>query len=425
MMESKIYFSREETPFCLLSSKQQDRVSDQAQSSHYKRGDVIWSNKNSPNGQFLVISGAVRLRDDDRSETLAILQQGEWFGDLLELSGQFKAVASSTKVEVICWDPSLWRQLQVPAIQKFWSRLQSLYQSGEAFKPYPVSKFPFVSSANTAAACLTMATQYLQNPESLESVQRQLRRQNANNVVEVGEKIGLQVRQLQIGSWDDLQHLSFPLLLRLQSADWILAYAVRGNRLIVANPANPEKTCESYPQAVIEAGWKNKVWQVELTQTQEKFSLKWFLPAIWRYRNLLGEVLLASFILQLLGLATPILTQVIIDKATLHESLSTLDTMAIALLGVALFEALLGTLRLFIFTHTTNRLDLSLSAQLFSHLMRLPLSYFESRRVGDTVAREQELEKIRQFLTGTSLTVIIDSVFSIVYLALMYFTVFP
>jgi ATP-binding cassette subfamily B protein len=125
--------------------------------------------------------------------------------------------------------------------------------------------------------------------------------------------------------------------------------------------------------------------------------------------------------LQLLGLATPIITQVIIDKVMVQESLPTLDVMGIALLLVAFFEALLGILRLFIFTHTARRLDLSLSAQVFRHLMRLPLAYFEARRVGDTVARVQELENIRQFLTGTALTVILDSIFTVVYLVLMFY----
>jgi ATP-binding cassette subfamily B protein len=160
---------------------------------------------------------------------------------------------------------------------------------------------------------------------------------------------------------------------------------------------------------------------VELVQKQEKFNLSWFLPAVWKFRTLLGEVLLASFTLQLIGLATPVITQVIIDKVMVQESIPTLDVMAVALLFAGVFEALLGTLRMFIFTHTTNRLDLGLSAQLFRHLLRLPLSYFESRRVGDTVARVQELEEIRQFLTSTALTVILDSIFSVVYLAVMFY----
>jgi len=135
--------------------------------------------------------------------------------------------------------------------------------------------------------------------------------------------------------------------------------------------------------------------------------------------------LFASFTLQLLGLGTPLITQVVIDRVMVQGSIPTLDVMAIALLSVAVFEAVLGILRLFIFTHTARRLDLSLSAQLFRHLMRLPLAYFEARRVGDTVARVQELENIRQFLTGTALTVILDSFFAVVYLALMFFYSVP
>ena len=171
---------------------------------------------------------------------------------------------------------------------------------------------------------------------------------------------------------NDLRQLDFPLLLRWQNYSWITVYSVRGNRLIIANPLQPKETCESVPQSMIEAEWNGQVWQVERLEQQKTFNLSWFLPAVLKHRKLLGEVLLASLTLQLLGLATPILTQVIIDKALLHKSISTLDVMAAGLLGVAVFEAVLGTLRIFIFTHTTNRLDLGLSAHLFRHLMRLP-----------------------------------------------------
>jgi ATP-binding cassette subfamily B protein len=265
-----------------------------------------------------------------------------------------------------------------------------------------------------------MLTQQLQSPAQLEWVQRQLRGQRPKHLVEAGEKIGLQLRRLQT-TWNDLRQLSFPALLHWQQKNWVVVYALKGDRLLIANPLNPSQTCESIPRSGIEPAWDGQLWQVELIQRQEKFNLSWFLPAVWRYRKLLGEVLFASFTLQLLGLTTPLITQVIIDKVMVQESIPTLDVMAIALLGVAVFEAVLGTLRLFIFTHTARRLDLSLSAQVFRHLMRLPLAYFEARRVGDTVARVQELEQIRQFLTGTAITVILDSVFAVVYLALMFY----
>ena len=206
-----------------------------------------------------------------------------------------------------------------------------------------------------------------------------------------------------------------------RSQRWIVLYEMKGNKAIIGDPLNPRLCCEPISRQQLVEGWRGRVWQVEPIRKQETFNLSWFLPSVWRYRGLLQEVLLASFTLQLLGLGTPIITQVIIDKVMVQESLATLDVMAIAMLSIAGFESILGILRLYIFTHTARRLDLALSGQVFRHLMRLPLAYFESRRVGDTVARVQELENIRQFLTGTALTVVLDSIFAVVYLALMFY----
>jgi ATP-binding cassette, subfamily B, bacterial len=286
-----------------------------------------------------------------------------------------------------------------------------------------------VAGWNTGAACLTMVGQYLQNPVQLEWVQRQLRGQRPKNMVEAAEKLGFLLRKLNL-TWVELRQLTFPVVMRWggtqdKEAGWVVAYGIKGDRLIIANPLNKEGKCETIPRQMAEECWDGNLWQAELVNQQEKFNLSWFLPAVWRYRGLLTEVLIASFTLQLLGLTTPLITQVVIDKVMVQESLPTLDVMAIALLSVASFESILGILRLFIFTHTARRLDLSLSAQLFRHLMRLPLAYFESRRVGDTVARVQELEQIRQFLTGTALTVVLDSIFAVVYLALMSYYSIP
>lgn len=410
----------EQLPFSLLAPKQQIQLKNYTQTRSYGLGKVIWSTDNlEEEEQFLIIAGRVRLREEGKPNSLATLSAGDWFGDLLNLSGQFKAVAASKDVVVVCWNVAVWQEISSEEISHFWIQQRSHYQPHDPNTPQPVSGYPFVLSPNTAAACLTMAAQYLQNPLPLELVQRQLRGQHLNNVVEAGEKLGLQLRQLQV-SWNDLRQLSFPVLLQWHEFDWIIAYGVKGNRLIIANPTNLNQTCESIPQAMVEESWHGQIWQVEPIQQQEKFNLSWFIPAIWRYRRLMAEVLLVSLALQLLGVATPIITQFIIDRAIVYANLGTLDVMAIALFGIAILEAIFGILRLFIFTHTANRLDLSLSAQLFRHLIRLPLNYFESRRVGDTVARAQELENIRSFLTGTALTIILDSIFSVVYLVLMF-----
>lgn len=406
-------------PLGNLSPEQQVRFRDQAQIRRYKLGEKIWST-DSPGEQFVVVAGKVRLREEGASKPLTTLESGAWFGDLLKLSGTFKAVASTKEVIVACWDAAFWEEALSSEIDRFWMQAKSRIEPQTADTPQQVSGYPFVSSLNTAAACLTMVSQQLQNPAQLDWVQRQLRGQQPKYLVEGAEKLGLQLRRLQT-TWTDLRQITFPALLHWQREHWVVVYEVKGDRMIIANPLNPDRTCESLPKSIVEPAWDGNLWQAELIQKQDKFSLAWFLPAVWYYRKLLGEVLVASFTLQLLGLATPILTQVIIDKVMVQGSLPTLDVMAIALLSVAIFEGLLGILRLFIFTHTARRLDLSLSAQVFRHLMRLPLAYFESRRVGDTVARVQELENIRQFLTGTALTVILDSIFAVVYLALMFY----
>ena len=150
------------------------------------------------------------------------------------------------------------------------------------------------------------------------------------------------------------------------------------------------------------------------------FGLPWFIDAVMRYRRILGEVLLVSLALQLVGLATPLFFQVVVDKVLVHQGMSTLNVIAIGL-GLAMtFEVVLGGLRSYVFSHTTNRIDVELGARLFHHLIHLPLAYFGARRVGDSVARVRELETIRQFLTGSTLTLMLDLAFASIFLGVIY-----
>src|SRR3954469_15406000 len=152
-----------------------------------------------------------------------------------------------------------------------------------------------------------------------------------------------------------------------------------------------------------------------------RFDFTWFVPAIVKYRRLIGEALLASLALQVFALLTPLFFQVVVDKVLVHKGLSTLTVIAIGLLGAVLFESALTALRTYVFAHTTSRIDVELGARLFRHVLALPLAYFEARRVGDTVARVRELENIRQFLTGSALTSIIDLAFAGLFIAVMLY----
>jgi subfamily B ATP-binding cassette protein HlyB/CyaB len=177
------------------------------------------------------------------------------------------------------------------------------------------------------------------------------------------------------------------------------------------------------PLEVFTAQWTGEIILVTsraaLAGELAKFDFSWFVPALVKYRKLLGEVLLISFMLQLFALVSPLFFQVVMDKVLVHHGLTTLDVLVVGLVVIVIFESVLNGLRTFVFSHTTSRIDVELGSRLFRHLVQLPLNYFQARRVGDSVARVRELENIRSFLTGNALTVLLDVFFSVVFIAVM------
>lgn len=153
---------------------------------------------------------------------------------------------------------------------------------------------------------------------------------------------------------------------------------------------------------------------------QVRFGFAWFFNQILQYKQAISEVLIASFIIQLFGLVAPLFTQVILDKVLVHRSMTTLDVLAIAFVTVTIFELILNLVRNYIFAHTTSKIDAKLGAKLFYHLVALPLVYFEKRKVGNIIARVRELDQIRDFIANKSVTLILDILFSGVFVAVMF-----
>lgn len=160
--------------------------------------------------------------------------------------------------------------------------------------------------------------------------------------------------------------------------------------------------------------------KLKLSEMPRRFGLSWFLPVFWKFRRYFYEVLAASCILQIFMLITPLFTQVIIDKVLVHKGLSTLDVLMAGMLLIGLFQMVLGYLRTYIFTTLTNKVDVILGSKLYNHIVSLPIRYFESRRVGETVARVKELENIRQFISGSSLVLILDTAFAFIFVIAMF-----
>ena len=244
-------------------------------------------------------------------------------------------------------------------------------------------------------------------------------------LLRAAKKIGLKAKKIET-SVERLDKLPQPTLLLCGDGVYVLLRAERNDagegRVTLFHPREGRPVAMSY--AALAEKWSGNaiplVRRFSLEGLSRKFGVGWFLPVILRFKRHLGEVFVGSFFLQAFGLITPLFSQVIIDKVLIHKGLSTLDILVIGLVIINVFEMILGVTRTYLFSHTTNRVDVILGAKLFRHLLALPLPFFESRTVGTTVARVRELETIRSFITGTALTVVLDLIFTVVFIAVMF-----
>lgn len=236
------------------------------------------------------------------------------------------------------------------------------------------------------------------------------------------KKLGLKARQVN-SSIERLPMVPLPAMALDIDGNYFVIAQVDGERVLIHDPRAERPQVVSQQELL--ARWHGKLVlfasRASLAGQLARFDFSWFIPAVVKYRKLLGEVLLMSFFLQLFALVSPLFFQVVMDKVLVHQGFTTLDVICIGLLVISVFEVLLGGVRTYLFAHTTNRIDVELGARLFRHLLALPLAYFEARRVGDSVARIRELENIRNFLTGQALTAVLDLLFSVVFIAVMLF----
>lgn len=287
---------------------------------------------------------------------------------------------------------------------------------------------PLISASGSSPeilACFQMVASALKLPlqkdairRVLDDVERRGQRTDLRLLGQMAANLGLHVVGTSVPA-ALVERMQVPALLQINDHFAVLLEANQ-QRIRIASPAqgwisfSPRQSNEQLPETL-------EVLLLERSNTtpNEAFGPQWFWPALRRYRGLLLQVLLASFVVQLFSLANPLLIQVIIDKVISQRSLDTLQVLGIALVVVTLLEGVIGSLRTFLFSETTNRIDLRLGSEVIDHLLRLPLHYFERRPVGELATRISELEKIRNFLTGQALTTILDAGFSVIYIIVM------
>jgi ATP-binding cassette, subfamily B, bacterial HlyB/CyaB len=252
---------------------------------------------------------------------------------------------------------------------------------------------------------------------------------NAIGIAEMlrcAKDLKLKARRID-SAWARLSKTALPAIAERRDGGFFILGKIGDDNVLIQDPAHNRP--QSLTRAAFESQWNGRLVlmtrRAGLGDLARRFDITWFLQAMHKYRHLLVEVLVASFFLQLFALVSPLFFQVIIDKVLVHRGLTTLDVLIVGLATVSIFESALTALRTYLFSHTTSRIDVELGARLFRHLTALPIAYFESRRAGDSVARVRELENIRNFLTSSALTLVIDLFFTFVFLAVMaYYSVF-
>ena len=283
-----------------------------------------------------------------------------------------------------------------------------------------------IGAADTGLMCLLILARFYDLPADGSQLRHQFAQSGQllsdTDLLRAAKHLGLKAGLLK-SEWGKLPGTPFPAVAKRTDGRYVVLAKIDGDKALIQDPVEGRPLVLSREQ--FEAAWMGELLlftkRANLRLQDLKFDFTWFIPALVKYRKFLGEVLIASFFLQLFALLTPLFMQVVIDKVLVHKGFTTLHVLAIGMIALALFDAVLGGLRTYLFSHTSNRIDVGLGAQLFRHVLALPLAYFEARRVGDTVARVRELEHIRQFLTSHSVTVVLDVLFTVVFLAVMWF----
>ncbi len=280
--------------------------------------------------------------------------------------------------------------------------------------------------SDTGLLCLLIIAQYYDLPADGSQLRHQFaqsgHRLSDTELLRAAKNLGLKAG-LVTPEWNKLQGTSFPAMAKLVDGGYLVVIKVEGEKVLVQNPV------EGY-SLILSRNRFEMIWTGELVLVTKRakirlqdltFDMTWVIPGIVKYRRLFGELLVASAFLQFLALLAPFFTQIVIDKVLVHKELTTLSMLAGGMIAMVVFESVLGGLRTYLLSHTTNRMTVSLGAQLFRHILALPLVYFDSRRLGDTIDRVREWEHLRQFITSHPMIVLLDVPFTVVFLAGMWF----
>ncbi|MGB3188152.1 MAG: peptidase domain-containing ABC transporter, partial [Limnoraphis sp.] len=282
------------------------------------------------------------------------------------------------------------------------------------------------SSSDCGAACLATIGQYYGKTWSLNRLRNLagVGRSGASlkGLARAAESLGFQVRPVR-ASLGRLENQKNPWIAHWQGDHYVVVYWVKRRKVLIADPAQGKR--ELSRQEFL-AGWTGYALLVDPTERleeveNEKRSLSRFMGVLWPYKGLGLQIILVSILIQVFALVSPLITQIILDQVVVNKSLTSLHVFALGALLFGLWSLGLSSIRQYLLSFLSNRLDLTLISGFIQHTLKLPLKFFESRRVGDIITRVQENQKIQQFLIGQILLAWLNFVTGFVYLGLMLY----
>ena len=392
---------------------------------------AVWLWDSQPTGESVTIGDEVdvqRLSAIPPGEPLRLLriEREFWTRELNPNLQEPEKLLVPTTIDL--WSQDRYSDLSAPDPQGERHLNQSmgdrgLFKNNSAFNSRSIPVVTGVGGQQQAMACLDMLARYYNAPFRRDVMERSIRQSLGNRPISLEMLGNFAVSMGFTGSLADipeaqLLRLPFPCFVIMENQPAMLYDISRG----VVKAVLPEYGMVKFSFEDLlqgQAGARVLTLSPGRDTQQRKLGFSWFLPQIRRYRRSLLEVLLVSLVLQLLNLAQPLVFQQIFDKVIGQQNLDTLYTLGILLLGVSLFQGLLSAVRTYLFADTTNRIDIALAGEVIQHLLRLPLRYFDKRPVGELQTRIGELTNIRNFMTGSAITLVLDGIFSMIYIGVM------
>ncbi|PSB27515.1 ABC transporter transmembrane domain-containing protein [Chlorogloea sp. CCALA 695] len=462
-----------------ISEEEFQRCLKQAKSLTPKVGK-FWQGTDGITGIYIVVAGKVRLLDE-AGEIIVTLEAGASFGEftlfkeakfqsytarasvslqlyfipgeeLLPLMAKYPQIRehlwneaqarNSQQVnsnDLLVWSAESSKSYENDILSKVAVEAQPQKKISKAYFPNPTQRvghlwhhvlrrYPFFaqqSASDCGAACLVMISRYWGKRFSINRL-RDIANVDRNGsslrgLSAAAESIGFATRPVK-ASLDQLAKQQLPAIAHWEGKHYIVVYEINGKQVIVADPAIGQR---SLSHTEFKANWTGYTLLLQptvfLKDAKETSTPFWqFFELMKPHSVVMLEVFMASVFIQLFGLVTPLFTQLILDRVVVQRSELTLTAVGIGLLIFSLFRVAMMGLRQYLLDHMASRVDLSLIVGFIRHTLRLPLSFFESRYVGDIISRMQENRKIQRFLSGEALSILLDLLTVFIYVGLMF-----